>query len=327
MSNSKLSALLIIFLSGTLLQTTIINLDATEEFDYVICNDLLFLDQAIRIATDRDDFSTFEHFFLDEERSEFGAVSRCQVSFQLTAGPPAFIMYVESYESSDYATTDFNLQLDEIKDDIQFEENIVGPNSIRYHLVDDPQTKYVKFLADISIVTFQTPYNGQEAVITVDQMVKLGELTKIRLVEKFSTEQEPINLAHPTCKGEINDDLLFIKTDKDNYERGDDIIVSGCVPNLYSKGLNIEILDPQGQLFEARSLVPELDGTFSVTIPIDEEFGEDGTYTAQAVYGDYTVSKTFVVPEFGSLALIVLAISIVSVIIFFKKSTLIKFSK
>ena len=125
------------------------------------------------------------------------------------------------------------------------------------------------------------------------------------------------------CKNELQENFILAKTDQNHYDRGETILIRGCVKDIsHSKGLNIQIMDPDGNIVKSNSLVPNLDGSFSMDYLTDEEFGLDGEYSVMAEFGDYKTGQTFTVPEFGIFGMIVLAAGTSLSVFFFKRPNL-----
>jgi len=123
------------------------------------------------------------------------------------------------------------------------------------------------------------------------------------------------------CEQVSEDNPIFVDTDKGNYEQGDTIKIYGCLDEkAYTKGINIRILDPQGNRIAGSTFVPDIDRTFSKEFIIDESFASDGTYSVEVdSAGLYTATKTFTVPEFESIALLILASLIIFVVVLTRK--------
>ena len=129
--------------------------------------------------------------------------------------------------------------------------------------------------------------------------------------------QVPMNIDE--CKENLQDDFIYVSSDKPHYDSGETISIWGCVSDIsHSKGLNIQIIDPDGKIAKSFSMVPEIDGTFSSDFFIDERFGKDGEYSVIAEFGEYSSEKTFTVPEFEMMGFIVLASSISLMIFLFR---------
>ena len=127
----------------------------------------------------------------------------------------------------------------------------------------------------------------------------------------------------PTCLDILGNDDIIVFTDKENYGKGDVITISGCLsPNAFTKTLNVSIYDPQGKKIGISSITPDSDRTFSDGFVIDENFGQEGTYTVEVNSGGlYSSSKSFVVPEFGAIAAAVMLVAVASVVLISSKYT------
>lgn len=115
------------------------------------------------------------------------------------------------------------------------------------------------------------------------------------------------------CNELDEDNLIVVTTDKEKYDSGDTIIVSGCLAkDAQTKGVNVNILNPEGQRIAGTTFVPS-EGFFSETFVIDDEYDIDGTYSVEIdAAGLFQATKTFVVPEFGTIVLLILTIGIVT---------------
>jgi len=120
-----------------------------------------------------------------------------------------------------------------------------------------------------------------------------------------------------TCLEILGGDDVMVFTDKEKYDQGDIIRISGCLSEkAFTKGINIAVYDPEGKKIGVSTLVPNSDRTFSDEFVIDEKFGLDGTYSVEVDAGGlYSSTKSFVVPEFGAIAMIILAISLSAILI------------
>jgi len=125
------------------------------------------------------------------------------------------------------------------------------------------------------------------------------------------------NDQEPTCLEILEDYPIIVLTDKEKYDQGDVISVSGCLAEKsFTKGINIVVYDPDGNKIGVSTLVPNPDRTFSEEYIIDERFGLNGTYSVQVDSGGlYSSTKSFVVPEFGSIVMIIFGISFAMILI------------
>ncbi len=126
----------------------------------------------------------------------------------------------------------------------------------------------------------------------------------------FSLQAQPEK--ESSCIEKLGEDQVIVMTDKDDYDKGDTISVYGCLSEeAFTKGVNIVLYDPNGEQIESSTFVPNTDRTFFQEFEIDEKFGLNGTYSVEVDAGGmYSSSKSFVVPEFGPLALIVFGTSL-----------------
>ena len=68
--------------------------------------------------------------------------------------------------------------------------------------------------------------------------------------------------------------------------------------------------------------VPNSDRTFSDEFIIDEKFGLDGTYSVEVDAGGlYSSTKSFVVPEFGAITIVVMFVAVAAVVLMSSKYT------
>ena len=126
----------------------------------------------------------------------------------------------------------------------------------------------------------------------------------------------------PTCLEILKENPILVLTDKEKYDQGDIIRVSGCLSEeafnraKESNTLKVVVYDPVGNNIGASTFVPNPDRTFSEDFIIDEKFGLDGTYTVEVDAGGiYSSTKSFEVPEFGTIAMIILGISLSGLLI------------
>ena len=135
---------------------------------------------------------------------------------------------------------------------------------------------------------------------------------------EFFIQPEP----EPTCIEILGGDDILVLTDKENYEKGDTIRVYGCLSErAFVKQVSIAVYDPEGNKIGVSSIMPKPDRTFSEEYVIDEKFGIEGTYFVEVDAGGlYSSSQSFVVPEFGGVAMIVMLAGAVSVVVLSSRS-------
>jgi len=123
-----------------------------------------------------------------------------------------------------------------------------------------------------------------------------------------------------TCFEMLGNNPIFVQTDKQKYDQDDVLRVNGCLSrDAATKEIHVTVYDPEGKKIGTSSLRPNSDRTFSENFVIDDRFGEDGIYSLEIDAGGvYYSTKSFVVPEFGSITIIIFAISF-SLILFNSK--------
>jgi len=98
------------------------------------------------------------------------------------------------------------------------------------------------------------------------------------------------------------------------------------------RDITLKVSSPNGNLITVAQISPNTNGDFSTKIKIGGQmWKEDGMYTVAAFQGDHSelkdsvkvdIANGAVVPEFGSIAAMILAVSLVSLIAFSAKSKL-----
>ena len=107
---------------------------------------------------------------------------------------------------------------------------------------------------------------------------------------------------------------IHVATDKSNYEVGERIIVFGSTGAALRTGVNIEILNPEGEHYRTLHASPNINGQFAASLVVSGEHALNGTYTAKAIHGKQSTTSTFVVPEFPmSMIIFATAVSLIFV--------------
>ena len=114
-------------------------------------------------------------------------------------------------------------------------------------------------------------------------------------------------------------------------EGSDTITISGTAVSR-DTDVTFSVHSPQGNLVTVKQVSPKTDGTFSVVIKTGGPlWSEDGVYTVTANQGiasefedkfEVEIVKGRVIPEFGTIAVMILVVSIISIIAITTKSKL-----
>ena len=137
-------------------------------------------------------------------------------------------------------------------------------------------------------------------------------------------------LACPDC-GDINATQvppipLTVTTDKPVYDHSSQISITGHVANPYpGQDVALKITSPSGNVVTAGQVTLDNNGDFTKTVStVGNLWFENGQYTVQVQQGDeqarvnsaifQLAGEAPVIPEFGPIAALVLAIAIVSII-------------
>ncbi|MDH3192466.1 MAG: PEFG-CTERM sorting domain-containing protein, partial [Nitrosopumilus sp.] len=140
-------------------------------------------------------------------------------------------------------------------------------------------------------------------------------------------------IAESTSTSQMKD-----KTDLDMYiiadaKIGETIIDIRGKTIWVDRDVSLAVSSPNGNLITVAQITPTSNGDFSTKINIGGTmWKEDGTYTVTAFQGDASelkdsvkveIAKGVVVPEFGTIAMMVLAVAIISIIVVTTKSRVI----
>lgn len=89
-------------------------------------------------------------------------------------------------------------------------------------------------------------------------------------------------------------DSLILETEKNEYEIGDSMVISGSVFEKKMPVVALKIFDPDGGILSANQVDIQEDDTFSKTISLDSPFYDKvGTYTIAMDYGKLHTEVTF----------------------------------
>jgi len=198
-------------------------------------------------------------------------------------------------------------------------------------IISEKETKKIILTAETTPEPNSVEYFGNTSwpfIFKVDTSYKEIAKDKTYVVEaKYDDKSTKLeffiqNDPGPTCLEILGDSTIMVFTDKEKYDKGDVIRVSGCLSGeATNKETNIIVYDPNGKKIGVNSLILNPDRTFSEEFFIDERFGINGTYSVEVDAGGiYSSTKSFVVPEFGLFSLLFLGIAFAMVLIFSKKS-------
>ena len=151
---------------------------------------------------------------------------------------------------------------------------------------------------------------GSESIISVPCME-----------QEILEDEFPIVNMDYACKEKLEDNLVYVTTDKEHYDAGDSIVISGCTSNTTNpQSLDLQIVNPENKVVDTSIITSETNGSFHTEYIIDEKFGVDGMYSVTVEHGNYSSTRTFTVPEFGSFVMVILLASMTGIILFTIKS-------
>jgi hypothetical protein len=103
---------------------------------------------------------------------------------------------------------------------------------------------------------------------------------------------------------------VYVATEKKNYDVGEVLTISGCTNlALQDKEVVLEVLNPEGKIYQTLSVIPNIDGSFSASLPLEGELAINGSYTVKATYAGYTY-----VPEFP-IAMIIISVTMATTLL------------
>jgi len=160
--------------------------------------------------------------------------------------------------------------------------------------------------------TFQVSTSSEEFVAGMTYVVKAQYADQSTKLEFFIQPGPKL-----TCLQILEDNPIIVLTDKEEYDQGDIISISGCLSReAFVKEIDIAVYDPEGTKIGVSTIFPNPDGAFSEEFVINELFGLNGTYFVEVNAGGlYSTSKSFVVPEFGAIAMMIFGASVALIIV------------
>ncbi len=100
----------------------------------------------------------------------------------------------------------------------------------------------------------------------------------------------------PLVFDDIFADSFNVSFNKDNFQTGDTLIISGQVIDFGMPVIALSIFDPDGKILSANNLELSSDGSFSKTISLESPFYEIlGEYLVKLDYSQVTEEHTFVI--------------------------------
>lgn len=164
----------------------------------------------------------------------------------------------------------------------------------------------------------QIPFTAQIQFTVTSEDLPRGVLRESAPVSAPSPE--------PTAK---NDSQMYILA---NAVEGDTQINISGKSIWNDSDITLTVESPIGNLISVAQVTPNINGEFSAVIKIGGPlWSEDGLYTVTAFQGDSSqlqdtvqveIVDGMVVPEFGTIAMMILAISIISIVVLSAKSKL-----
>jgi len=95
----------------------------------------------------------------------------------------------------------------------------------------------------------------------------------------------------------LNMPPLYLFVNKNNNDP-QIVTISGCTDlKLDDKEVTLQISDSQGKTHKTISAIPDINGTFSTSVPTEQLHG-DGTYIINATFAGHSIAQTFTLPKF-----------------------------
>jgi predicted secreted protein with PEFG-CTERM motif len=117
---------------------------------------------------------------------------------------------------------------------------------------------------------------------------------------------------------------ITLNTDKSSYGPGDLVSITGTISGASNQYVAIQVKDPSGNLIVIRTVQTDSNGNFALqfkvpTTATSGNFEIDANAKINGQVATATKSIMQTVPEFGSLAGLIIAMSIIGVIIFSRR--------
>ena len=176
-----------------------------------------------------------------------------------------------------------------------------------------PEKKSVEYFDNTAwSFTFQVGTSFKEFSTGKTYVVEAKYAEKSAKLEFFIQSEK-----QPSCLDQLDGMEIMVFTDKENYDKGDTIRISGCLSEIaFTNEINVSVYDPEGNIVGVSTINPDSDRTFSEDFVIDDKFGIEGTYLVEVDSGGlYSSSKSFVVPEFGTIAVAILLVAVATFVL------------
>ena len=101
----------------------------------------------------------------------------------------------------------------------------------------------------------------------------------------------------PLAINNVFADSFNVSFNKDNYQTGDTLVISGQIIDFGMPVIAMSVFDPDGKIISANNLELSSDGSFSKAISLEPPFYEiPGDYLIKLDYGQETEEHDFVIP-------------------------------
>ncbi|KFM17207.1 hypothetical protein AAA799D11_00261 [Marine Group I thaumarchaeote SCGC AAA799-D11] len=100
----------------------------------------------------------------------------------------------------------------------------------------------------------------------------------------------------PFAFNDVFADSFNVSFNKDGYQTGDTLVISGQIIDFGMPVIAMSVFDPDGKILSANNLDLSSDGSFSKTITLESPFYEmPGEYLVKLDYGQVTEEHSFVI--------------------------------
>jgi predicted secreted protein with PEFG-CTERM motif len=124
----------------------------------------------------------------------------------------------------------------------------------------------------------------------------------------------------PVMEPSLEQTQITLNTDKDSYGPGDLVSITGTISGATNQYVAIQVKDPSGNLIAIRTVQTDSNGNFALQFkvpttatPGNFEIDANAKVNGQVVTATKSILQT--VPEFGTVARLIVLISIIGVIV------------